>query len=197
MPLRVPDPPAQGLSIVLDALSSAASQPTTNAAEALREAGAAGLTTAAPHQVYFVGLRDLAEGRLLAAAQLKGWRYIIFEGDRPLAAAELSGDEGALDFSNINRGPFVESTVEGVGRAEVLEVVREEDFELRLLDIPGLYVTALWLHGPRDLIIPLPPTRPELEPFAVYEEEALVERLSGRAEQRLKFDDRPRTEDRR
>jgi hypothetical protein len=199
MPLRVPNPPERGLGIILEALSSAVNQP-TNVAAAIEEVGAAGLTTAAPHQVYFVGLRDLAEGRLLAATQLKGWRYIIFEGERPMAAAELSGGGGgddALDFSNINHGPFVASTVEGVQRAEGLEAVREEDYELRLLDIPGLYVVALWLHGARELIIPLPPTRDELEPFAVYEEEEVIERLRASAERRLNFDDRPRSEGRR
>jgi hypothetical protein len=196
MPLRVPTPPEQGAAIVLEALSSAINQPTT-AAAAVADADPQNLATAAPHQVYFVGLRDLAAGRLLAAAHLKGWRYIIFEGEQPLAVAELSGGGEALSFSNINRGPFVASTIEGVSRAEGLDEVRTEDFELRLLDLPGLYVVALWLHGARDLIIPLPPTRQGLEPFAVYEEAAVIERLRGPAERRLSSDDRPRRRDRR
>jgi hypothetical protein len=192
MPLHVPDPPAQGIEIIRDALSSAATQPSV-AASAVAEAGPQNLTTAASHQVYSVGLRDLAEGRLLAAAELKGWRYIIFEGDRPLAAAELRvGDGETLHFSNVNRGTFAASTVEGVRRVESLEEVRNEDFELRVLDIPGIYVVALWLHGPREIIVPLPPLPEGLEPFGIYEEGTVIERLRGRAEQRLQFDDRPR-----
>lgn len=191
MPLRVPTPPEQGEAIVLEALASAVGQP-TNAAAEIAAADPVNLATAAPHQVFFVGLRDIAAGRLLSAAHLKGWRYIVFEGERPLAAAELSGGGEAVSFSNFNRGPFVVSTVEGVGRAEGLEEVREEEFELRLLDIPGLYVVALWLHGARDLIIPLPPTREGLTPFAVYEEDAVLERLRAPAERRLNSDDRPR-----
>jgi hypothetical protein len=191
MPLYVPDPPAQGMDIIRDALSSAAAQPSV-AASVVAEAGPQNLTTAAPHQVYFVGLSDLAEGRLLSAAQLKGWHYIIFEGDRTLATAELRiGDGDALHFSNVNRGPFAASIVEGVGRVESLDEVRDDDFELRVLDIPGLYVVALWLHGPREIIVPLPPAPEALEPFGRYEENAIIERLRGRAEQRLQFDDRP------
>ncbi len=79
-----------------------------------------------------------------------------------------------------------------MGRAEELDEVREEDFELRLLDIPSLYVVALWLHGARDLIVPLPPTREGLEPYAVYEEGAVIERLGGPAVRPLNSDDRPR-----
>lgn len=196
MPLRLPAPPQQGEGIILEALSSAVNQPTATAA-AVAEAGPENLTTAAPHQVYSVGLRDLAEGRLLAAAQLRGWRYIVLKDERPLSSAELSGGGEALSFSNFNHGPFVASTVEGVGRAEALDIVREEDFELRVLEVPALYVVALWLHGPRDLIIPLPPTRGQLEPFAVYEEDAVIEFLRAPAGRRLGFDDRPRNRGRR
>jgi len=190
MPLRLPDPPERGEAIIREALSSAARQPT--AAALVAEAGPQNLTTAAPHEVYFVGLRDLARGRLLAVARPRGWRYIVLKDDRPLTAAELKGGGESVSFSNFNRGPFVASTVEGVGRAEALEVVREEDFELRVLEVPGLYFVALWLHGARQLIIPLPPTPEPFEPFGVYEEGAVIESLRGAAERRLSFDDRPR-----
>lgn len=196
MPLRLPTPPEQGEGIILEALSSAVNQPTTMAA-AIADAGPENLTTAAPHQVYFVGLRDMAQGRLLAAAQMRGWRYIVLKGERPLSSAELSGGGEAVTFSNFDYGPLVASTVEGVGRAEALDVVQKEDFELRVLEVPALYVVALWLHGPRELIIPLPPTRGQLEPFAVYEEGVVIDILRGPAARRLAFDDRPRGADRR
>lgn len=191
MPLRLPAPPEQGEGIILEALLSAVNQP-TGAAEAVAAAGPENLTTAAPHQVYSVGLRDLAAGRLLAAAQLRGWRYIVLKDERPLSSAELRGGAEAVTFSNFNHGPFVASTVEGVGRAEALDAVQQEDFEMRVLEVPGLYIVALWLHGPGDLLMPLPPTRGRLEPYAVYREDALIEILSGLAARRLNFDDRPR-----
>ena len=192
MPLRIPDPPEQGMRIIREALSSAINQPSA-AAFAIAEAGPENLTTAGPHQIFFVGLSDIAEGRFLDAARAVGWRYIIFDAEQPLAAAELKigDDEGAVEFSNINRGPFAASTVEGVARAESLPVVRDNDFELRVIEIPALYVVTLWLHGDQDIIIPLPPTRPELESLALYGEEEVVGRLRKTAQERLKFDERP------
>lgn len=193
MPLRIPDPPAEGIGIVRSALGSAMNQPASTMASVINEAGPENLTTAAPHQIYFVGLRDIAEGRLLEAAQVVGWRYIIFNGEQPLAAAELKvgAEQGSLEFSNINRGLFVASTVEGVARAEDMTIVRDNDFELRLLDIPSLYVVALWLHGDsdNDLIIPLPPPRPELEQFVSYSEEEVIARLRQPAMERLELDE--------
>jgi hypothetical protein len=191
MAIRVPDPPPQGLEIIRGALVSLVRQPSA-ASLAITEAGPENLTVAAPHQVYFVGLRDIAEGRLLDAARLTGWRYIILDGsERAVAAAELSmTPDGRPDFSSVNRGPFVASTVEGARVAESLEVVGTQDFEFRLLDIPGLYVVALWLRGSTDIIIPLPPAREELEPLRAYSQEEVIGLLREPARRRLEFFER-------
>lgn len=191
MALQVPDPPEQGMGIINDALSSAIQQPNV-AAFAVMDAAPEDLSTAAPHKVYFVGLSDLIEGRLLSAAKLKGWRYLIFNQDQPVVAAELQTGGDEVRFSNINRGPFVDGAVEGVTFAESLEIVHKEDFELRALEISPLYFVSLWLHGPQDLLIPLRPAPYPLEPLRVYEEDELIERLRGLAEQHLAVDNSPR-----
>lgn len=191
MALQVPDPPEQGMGIIREALSSAINQPGLTAS-AIAESASAELTTAGPHQVYFVTLSDLAEGRLLSAAKLKGWRYLIFEQEQPVVAAELRTGETELSFSNVNRGPFVAGTVEGVTFAESLDVVHEEDFELRALEISAIYLVALWLHGKQDLLIPLRPAPEQLEPLTVYREEEVIERLRAVAEKHLQADNTPR-----
>jgi hypothetical protein len=191
MALQVPDPPEQGMGIINEALSSAIQQPNV-AAFAVADAAPEDLSTAAPHKVYFVGLSDLLEGRLLSAAKLKGWRYLVFNQDRPVVAAELQTGDNEVRFSNINRGPFVDGAVEGVTFAENLDIVRNEDFELRALEISPLYFVALWLHGPQDLLIPLRPAPSELEPLRVYEEQEVIQRLRGPAEKHLAFNNSPR-----
>jgi len=191
MALQVPDPPEQGLGIINEALSSAIQQPSV-AASAVTEAAPEDLAAAAPHRVYFVGLSDLVEGRLLSAAKLKGWRYLIFNQDQPMVAAELQAGGDEVRFSNINRGPFVEGAVEGVTFAESLDIVHREDFELRALEISPLYFVSLWLHGPQDLLIPLRPAPDEIEPLRVYEEAELIGRLRGLAERHLAVDNSPR-----
>src|ERR1044072_8550057 len=191
MELQVPDPPEQGIDIVHEALSSAIREPNV-AASAITEAAPEDLATSACYKVYFVGFWDLIEGRLLSAAKLKGWRYLIFNQDRAVVAAELQTGGDQVRFSNINRGPFVDSAVEAVTFAENLEIVRKENFELRALEISPLYFVSLWLHGPQDLLIPLRPAPNELEPLRVYEESELIQPLRGLAEKHLAVDNTPR-----
>ncbi len=46
-----------------------------------------------------------------------------------------------------------------------MEEVAKDDFELRVLRIPALYVMAFWLHGEKkDILVPMPPTNSRLNP---------------------------------
>ncbi len=192
MSISVPQPPEGGLEMIRKAVGELMGQPHTRTA-AVTAGGAAGdLEAAAPHPVYFVRADYLAAGGLLAAAELSGWRYIILAGGRAILAAELSfGREGGgLEFSHTNDGPLVEGTVEGVRVAEGLEVVGGMEFELRLLELPGLSVAALWFHAEgKDLLMPIPPSRRGLRPFTIYTEGELLKTLRGAAAERLRFED--------
>jgi len=192
MGLNLPPPPKKGLDIIRDALGSLVTQP-ESAAYAMAAEGTENIVTAAPHKIYFVGLEDIAAGRVLSAARFVGWRYIILSRDDPRAAAELSVDDsgGNLEFSQVNQGPYVGSTIEGFSFAEGLDEVQTNDYEVRLIKIPALYIIGLWLHGQagEDLIIPLPPTRPELHPLTTYSEEDFKAAIQGAAARRLEFDE--------
>lgn len=186
MSLTVPPPPPQGLNIVRDAVGSLINQETP-AFQALRDTNRENVTVAAPHPVYVMGLIDVAEGTHLSNARLVGWRYLVLNDERSLAAVEVNTDnaEQQVQFSSINQGRFVESTLEAIAFAEGLDEVREEDFELRLLEIPALYVVSLWLQGNRAILIPLAPSPPDLIPNARYSEEAFLEILKRPAQERL------------
>jgi hypothetical protein len=189
MGIIVKTPPPEVLTLVSEAISELAlhSSPT---AGILATGDRQEIDIAAPHAVYFVGLEEVAAGNLLSAATLAGWRYLVLSGEEPVGAANVSvTDEGAnLHFSHFSQGPFVNSTVEGIGVAESLKEVESADYELRLLDIPSLYVVSLWLHGSDDRIIPLPPTNQALEPYQAYSEEQMVELLKQPALDRLEFE---------
>lgn len=134
---------------------------------------------AAPHQVYSASLQSVAEAEMLSSSIAKCWRYLFLIGEEVQGVIELPIDEAGSvsQFSNINRGPFLESLIEGVGFAENLERIRENDYELRVLSVPSLYLEALWLRGTLDLLIPLAPTPNSLEPLRVYSEEQMVSAL--------------------
>ena len=190
MGLSLPKPPTKGPDIIRTALGSLIDHTSSVAAD-MAIGGTESLDLSAPHRMYFVGLEDVTNNSILSNAKLIGWRYIILKGDDPMAAAELGVDDsgGGLEFSQINRGPFVGSTVEGVGLAENLDAVRNDTYEPRLLKIPSLYIIALWLHGENseDIIIPLPPTRPELKAYDSYNEEEFTKAIQGAATRRLEF----------
>lgn len=161
---------------------------------AMLRPGAPGPTeTAAPHPVYLAGLAELAEGRLLDAARENGWRYLLISGDQAVATATVGTGQGTgMEFSHVTQGPFVEATVEGLRRAEALDEVASGDYELRLLDVPALYLRALWLHGQGgegEMLIPLPPSPDGIEPYRAYSEPELVGALHAAAVERLTLPD--------
>jgi len=186
MSLNATKPPEKGLAIVREALGKLVRHP-SHTASILAESVPSELSIAAPHPVYFVGLTDVAEGRLLSAAILTGWRYLVLAGEEPIGAANVmvKQDDENLQFSHISHGPFVRNTIEGISRAASLTEVVNNDYELRLLDIPSLYVVSLWLHGDEDRIMPLAPTNRALEPYKTYTEEEMIESLKQAAIDRL------------
>ena len=162
--------------------------------------GAAGMAAAetsevaAPHEVYTLGLEDVAH-RDLGTAQKTAWRYLVVQGNRAVAAAEVNVAKGGaeMQFSHLNTGPFVEETNRAMAQAEKLEQVAGADYVVRLLTIPALYVVALWLHGEKnDLLIPMPPTSHHLTANRVYSPADFFERLVLAAEARKAFDDSPK-----
>lgn len=195
MPLHLPPPPPGGLELVRSALAGLLPTPSP-AARALSssaaEATSPGLAVAAPHLVYFVGLDDVTQGRLITAARPTSWRYVLLNGDDVRGAAQLIiGDDGEVaGFSHVERGPFVQSTVVAVALAEQIEAARGGDYELRLLSVPSLYLVALWMHGMNDdLLLPLAPAPGSVETEGVYTEEQIFSALLELIERRASTDD--------
>jgi hypothetical protein len=153
-----------------------------------RLAGAApsALAVAAPHDVYALGLEDLASGRGLEAAEWVSRRCLILDGDHPIAAAELPDPDGANGFTT-TEGRFAEATATAIQGAEDAP----GEYELRLLRISALYLMALWLsnrEGGEDVLVPLDPAPTDLQPNERYSEQQLLERLRNTARSRLEFD---------
>jgi hypothetical protein len=151
----------------------------------------ASVSTSAPHPVYHAGLDAVLEGSLVTSAQFSCWRYLLLDDDRILAAAEIQpgSEEVETTFLGVSTGKSVRSTVRAIARAERIEEVRENDYELRLLRIPSLYVVALWLHSEDDLFVLIPPTPRRLVPYSVHSAEQLINALHGLASERRQFDD--------
>jgi hypothetical protein len=164
MPLDVREPTA-GESDVVREVVYAFAENRRFRTEGLRTARAEALTVTDPHEVFYLGLDDLRSRADLTAAKPTGWRYLIRDGDRVVAAAEAVADPagGRPLFSQFNEGPFVPATAGAFAVAGSDRRVADRRFTPRLLQIPALHVMAVWLHpeeaedGAEELLIPLAP----------------------------------------
>jgi hypothetical protein len=189
MTLHTPTLSESALRTIQDRLDGLASRP-EYADRLLARADRARLAVALPHDVYAMGLDAIADGRGLDAARRVGRRCLVMEGDRPVAAAELSDPDGEGDLTT-TEGPFTDATARTVREVEAWPQVADGEYDLRLLRVPALYLMALWLKdrdGSQDLLIPLDPAPSGLEAGARYEEGDLLERLKRRARERLEFE---------
>ena len=197
MAIKLVPPPAHGLDAVRVALDdfqrrSQRSALGGGAMMAPRELLAArrdALTASVPHPVHDLGLDALLAGADLDAAPQTGWRYLIEDGEQPVAIAEVP--DGATTAA-LRTGRFTASVQEGIRAAERLEATRAGDHELRVLRVPALYLLALWLRrdgGDRadDTLIPLSPAPPPLVAGAAYRAADLLASLQPLAATRRAF----------
>ncbi|MDN5940004.1 MAG: hypothetical protein L0H83_15270 [Salinisphaera sp.] len=192
MAFTAPKPPQQAL----DAVHSIFLESSRNRAfrtPALRNATGA-LQLSEPHQVFTLGLTDLAAGKGLDAAKPTGWRYLVQEGDNVLASAEtVAGPRGEQVFSAFNEGRFVASIASAIRVVREIPEVEQGGFELRLLNVPGLYVLALWLHGAQgkgDLLVPLAPSPVEIPAGKPIAAAVLLKELADKAQAPIEAADR-------
>ena len=134
------------------------------------------------HPVYSVKLGDLVENRGLDRARLTAWRFLLFEGSDAVAAGEISVDQksGDIQFSSINSGPFVAATFQAFQTRLKDPELEQQEWDVRVLRVPALYLFALWLHstGEReDRLIPIGPVPEFLEKDRTYSRRDLEERL--------------------
>jgi len=149
MTIRMPQAPAGGHGVVADALADIGAHP------AMRSTFAAGAPEASdPIRVYVIELADIVSGKLTRAAKPAGWYYLVGFGDQ-VSIAELGADQpGGLAFRSLTRGHVPPRLAQALRVAERIAGGEKSESEIRLIDIPPLYVSAVWLHGENDRFIP-------------------------------------------
>ncbi|WP_326696397.1 hypothetical protein OG909_03065 [Streptomyces sp. NBC_01754] len=161
MPLLVSPAPAPALRSVLAALGS----PT-----AVREAHTPALRSVqgplSPELPLPVHVLDrIAPTEAAPSTRLAGWRFLIRDGERTVAAADTVLTADGWAFSHFFEGPYLASTELAVRQAESTAT----PYQARLLSVPELYMLTLWLHeeteddaaggtlAPVDVLVPLAP----------------------------------------
>ncbi|TFI52523.1 hypothetical protein BLD44_019750 [Mastigocladus laminosus UU774] len=143
------------------------------------------------HPVYTVSLQELAESGLANAKQTS-WRYVYPKRNKndDEFAVEVAIDEAGQNhaFLNTEEGDFVPGTMSAIKKAERLERSQKNDYELRVLKIPAIYLFALWLkdeQGDDDIFVPLVEASPQLEAKEEYSKEEFERILRQDAQQQL------------
>jgi len=136
------------------------------------------------YPVYALGLADVASGAGVRKAKLSAWRY-EFAAEGEVVSAEVSaGRRPQFAGLNVNsRFGSVRQELRVVGEAADFA---GKSYEARVLQISAMGVRALWLKAKSrshaDVVIPLAPTRPELEAGRHYSPAEFIAALKGAAE---------------
>jgi hypothetical protein len=154
-----------------------------------------------PHQVFSMGLQDLAAGGGLDSAKSTGWRYLVTPAaptgeSRAVAAADVNEMGGSHQFAQWHEGWISEATHKAIEAAKQLPQVATGSYELRTLRLPALLLDALWLKdttGNTDLIIPIASMESDVKAGKVYAAPDFLERIRAIARKKPSFDDRPKT----
>jgi hypothetical protein len=118
--------------------------------------------------VYYLGLLDIVKNKDLQASIHSGWKYILKKNDKTIAHAETVIDpKGRHVFSGTSEGPFIEGLSTAIKVAEEHDEIKVGNFEARLLLIPALHITSLWLvdtEDKSDFVVPIERTPSFLRP---------------------------------
>jgi len=187
MPLHVAKPPMAAQKAVHSMLRRVVEADAEHVS-ALRSSSPSTVAISTPHRVAVLGLDRIHSGMSLrSAADKKGWRFFVHDGDKIVATANSStGSKGKHGFAHMTDGRFVNGTERAIRRAELLESVQKGRFEPLLLQVPAIHVVALWLRNldnDDDLIMPLSPAPKPLRPYRALSTRDFVAVLTELASQ--------------
>lgn len=138
-----------------------------------------------PLPVYMVGLQDVAKSQLLSKAFFTGWRYLASE-KKAIATIDLvENEQHQFVVAGISVGSLVEAFVSTQEYAASLPEFKTGQWEMRLLQVPALYMIMFWLHDFKDfnnILIPMMETYQELKLRNSYREADVINVLKEAAD---------------
>jgi hypothetical protein len=144
-------PPAAGPLAIGRALNDLRGQP--DRAELL---GGARINLSQPLPVYRLGLDELQGPESLDKAQHVGWRYLVERPGGGSAAyadvKETSGEEPR--FASLSQNRNAARLSQAAHLAERVAKDLRDDCEARILDVPALYISTIWLTCTTPIFIP-------------------------------------------
>lgn len=149
------------------------------------------LTITNSFQAYNATPEDVISHNLLLSAKLAvgRWQFFVMHGKDAVGIVELKveGQSGKqLKFVGLHQELASRMQV-ALQKAETISKVSQQAYEFRLLRIPSMEFSSVWLHGEGDdIIIPLPPTWGKWNGYQFYSKSQITRLLYPEAEKKLK-----------
>jgi hypothetical protein len=143
--------------------------------------GGAAISLSAPLPVYRLGLDEIEAQASLSRAEHVGWRYLIEGSGQGAAFADVNETEGDPRFASFSQNENADRLIAAANLAQEVAQGLPETYEARILDVPALYTSAIWLSGAEDIFIPYVDMR-RLRGKAVQVEPTFLSNLVTRAQ---------------
>lgn len=131
------------------------------------------LALALPHAIVTLALGEVTDRVPIEEAHRIAWGFVVLDGRGPVAMAEVA-ETGSVTISD---GPFAAALVRAVERVDV----DEEPVEVRVLRLPPIHTTVLWLHHPDgtgEVLTPITPAPADATAGRHYGLDELAEQLA-------------------
>ncbi|MBB4233248.1 hypothetical protein [Rhizobium mongolense] len=151
MPIRLrTDAPAEGHSAITDAIADLVEPAADDGL-----GGGVGLDLSDPIPVYLLGLDRIKAADPLGHVELVAWRYLLERPDNAqVAYADVQQRDAKAEFVSVTGGDVAAALLEAAHRAEAYAATRSGDVEIRLLEVPSVKLSAIWLVDGTDVFIP-------------------------------------------
>lgn len=123
-----------------------------------------------PHNVYDLRLDALIGGEATMPTEPVSMHMLVGHGDTVTSALQLDPKEHRVVGYQYS-AEAVTATHRAIAAAEALPEAQHGDYELRMLRIPALNVSAVWLkdqEGGEDRLVPVEPTDPGFVAHRAY-----------------------------
>ncbi|AWN45560.1 hypothetical protein DK419_03845 [Methylobacterium terrae] len=149
MAIQLMKSPDEGRRVVGRALEDL--WPETGAASAL---GGARMDMSDPLPLYQLRLDKITGPHSIDEAEQVGWRYLIEKGGSAAFADVGQTAGGTMRFASLSRNDNARRLLAAAHLAETVAIQADEKYDIRVLDVPALRTSAVWLAGSHDLFIP-------------------------------------------
>ena len=167
MPLHFTQPPAAATQALMAAVPGLAAKPSL----AIRTPALAAIVgtihaapsdanlseNAVPAPVHVVGLDMLAAGGDARKAPLAVWTYLLHTGGGAVPTSLADVDAHTMKFAAVTEGEHIRALGANLRAAESSAAQGGSDFDVAMIRVPALYLSAVWLKGrggADDVIIP-------------------------------------------